>query len=126
MTDDSRRSKRRSPALFDSIHRDRPNGSWYNPRVLAWLLVDVVLVVRAWLWHKRQSLSARRWVIEFKVAKAAQSLQFVETDEEVPAGRRQDAAEARKELLGIVDELGIEGDHVDRHRPADDEREAQP
>jgi len=110
------RRRQRSPATWDSPHTDLPETPWYHPRFLAWFVVDLVLVLRAYLWHKRRSLSAERWKIEFELARALRECYFIETGEGASPRRQRNARDARQALLAVADELSIESKHIEAYR----------
>ena len=114
------RSRFRSPMSWDTPHGEPPETRWYDPRFLAWLLVDLMLMAAAYCWHKFRSLRADRWAVEYELARAIRTLHSIETDEDVRPFRRQDAREAREALVGVAHELSIESRHIEPYRTTAD------
>lgn len=109
----------RQPVAWDTPHSDPPETPAWHPVFLAWVAVDILHLLRSYVWHKHRSLRAERWAIEVDLVNALQGLDAIKRQEGVTRYQRERAEMTRRNLLLVADELGIESHHIDRHRPGE-------
>lgn len=107
---------RRDILKWDNPHREISHLSWYNPLLWVYVAIDIVILLRWYWWHKRQSKKADRTAIATNLAFALQDCEFIKQNDEAPKRTRDRAAEAQEKLQHIADELNLESETLNRHR----------
>lgn len=107
---------------WDNPSRDLSKYRWYNP--VLWLLfaVEIVILVRWYVWHKRRSWKASRQTLHSHVVFGLQQCDFVLANDDVPDHQKRNIRETREHLEKIADELDLKSDHLNRYiEPVDGE-----
>lgn len=93
--------------------------SGLDPRLwLCVIFIEIPLLIKWYLWHKRQSRQASRTNIAIEARVAAQKLDFIDR-EDVPRHQRENARRAKQSLRYICDELNMEHEGLDRYLDTD-------
>jgi len=95
--------------------------AWWNPLIYVSLLVDLVILTRWWLWHRRQSAMADRWRLHHDLVSALRDVQSIKNQPEMGRLDRERAERVEHYLWNVVDELELQSEFLDRERGEPDE-----
>lgn len=104
----------KSPYHWDSPHTEKPDVSKFHPVFLLWLVKDMWKISKMWMWHKKQSLTARREYVTTDLGYALRELERLE--EHVPPAQKGRVKKQREHLLSVADELNIEESRIESYR----------
>ncbi|WP_302083657.1 hypothetical protein [Salinibaculum rarum] len=113
---ESQSVNRRDVLKWDNPHREISHLSWYNPLLWVFVAIDLVILVRWYWWHKRQSKRADRTALAMNLAFALQDCEFIKTNADTPRENQKRAEELQDKLQHIADELNLESGTLARHR----------
>ena len=98
----------------DGPHSEPPELPWYYPRSLAWLLVEILHLIRVYFHEKRTSWKARRWAMEMQIAQGMQSAFFIAKNKDARRNDRRNALRTMRQYKELAEELGIDDHHIIR------------
>lgn len=110
-------SPNRSPLRWQEPRSERPADAWYDPRLIAWTLLELVHLLRWALWHKWQSVKARRTTVCYETLRALQGLENLGRDDDLSAHQRKQVRNAQRALTTVCEELNLEDERVGRYSP---------
>lgn len=123
-------------AMSDSIDR-RDVNKWNNPHreeigrmpmysPVHWvfIVIDLAILFRWWVWHKRRSLQTRRWVVSMNTAQALQQCSLLRQSDNLTHHQKEQLETIQRKLLDSADEMSLQSDQIERFRPDDDRGDA--
>lgn len=116
---DDQIENRRDVHKWDSPHKQKPEGKFRRIRMIGWVIMEVLLMFRWWIWHKRQSMRADRAYVDMHLRRTLQELHFAEErarDQNIE-GQVEYIQEARDEIRDVYEELNIQSRESDRYMP---------
>ncbi len=107
---------RRSIHDWDDPSRDLSRYRWYNPVLWYWFGVEIVILARWLVWHKRQSWGADRTAVHTEVVMCLQTVGHLRRSENLEPGQQQQLDRIEDGFERVADEMNLQSEHLDRYR----------
>lgn len=111
--------KRKKILHWDRIDSEKPEDTLLNkPLRFLWAVKEILILFRAFVWHKKRSLRARRLVIDTRLNDISRKLKTIEehTEEEYV---KEQIRGSREDIQDIYTELELESYRRDANMPYD-------
>lgn len=104
---------------WDKIENEKPEDTLLNkPRRFLWSIKEILLLLQAFVWHKKRSLRARRREIDYNLNNALRELKYAEelTEDTIV---KDNIEEAREDIQNVYKELELKSYRRYRNMPYD-------
>ena len=111
--------ERKEILQWDRIHSEKPEDTLLNkPLRLLWAVKEILILFRAFVWHKKRSLRARRLIIDARLNDISRKLKTIEEHTENEHVEVQ-VRKSREDIQDIYTELELESYRRDANMPYD-------
>lgn len=110
--------KRKISYYYDSPMFMFHKYSWYNPLFYILIFLDLIVIFRWWVWHKRESMKASRRNIHLSiqnVKSSVESLRYMDNKTEnnqLTPSQEHEIKQIERNMDYIIDELNLNDERI--------------